>query len=127
MTCSQLRWGLLCVLAIVLAGCSIDRVEWESTGYVVEEARHTLESEHHAVDPVVECIKREAAGAVWECRAHAGRREYECKVHVGIRQKIHSLHCEQKHEEAPSGEEAPAHDEEPAEEEAPAADEDSGH
>ncbi len=102
----HLRWGLLAALAIALAGCSIDRVEWESTGHVVDEARHALEEDHHAVEPVVECIQREVAGAVWECRAQAGGVEYECKVHVGIREKIHSLHCEPTHEEEglPAGE-----------------------
>jgi hypothetical protein len=104
---SVCRFGVLCALATVLAGCSIDRVEWESTGFVVDEARHALEEEHHAVDPAVQCIQREVQGAVWECRGHAGSEEYECTVHVDIHHEIHKLHCEREHEEdAPDEEEA---------------------
>jgi hypothetical protein len=106
--------GLLLFLATALAtGCSIDRVEWESTGFVPEEVERRLVEEHHAEDPVVECIKREVGGAVWECRAHAGEARYECEVKAGPREVIHEVECEQEHEEAPAGEgEAPA----PAEE-----------
>jgi hypothetical protein len=102
----------LVVATALLTGCSIDRVEWESSGFPVEEATHALEEEHHAVDPAVECIQREAQGGVWECRAHAGDEEFECMIHVGPRKKIRSLHCEPEHEEgAPAGE----HGEEPEE------------
>jgi hypothetical protein len=90
---------LSAVAALAVAGCSIDRVEWESTGPVVEEARHALEEEHGAVDPVVECIQREVAGAVWECRAHAGADEYECEAKVDIHHEIYFLECEPTHEE----------------------------
>ena len=92
--------GVLFVLVAALAaGCSIDRIEWESTGFPVEEVRHTLEEEHHVANPVVECIKREVGGALWECRAHAGEAEFECEVKVGVREAIRSLECEEKHEE----------------------------
>ena len=92
------RGGLLLALATVLAGCSIDRIEWESTGFVVEGVTHALEDEYDVAHPLVECIKREAGGSVWECRAHAQGREFECKVHAGPREKIHAIHCHQKHE-----------------------------
>ena len=73
--------GLLVVLASLLAaGCSIDRIEWESTGFVVEGVTRELEEEHHLEHPTVECIKREVGGAWWECRAHEGEAEYKCKV-----------------------------------------------
>src|SRR5439155_6658437 len=64
------RSGLLLALTTLLAGCSIDRVEWESTGFPVEEVTHALKEENHVAHPAVECIKREAGGAAWECRAH---------------------------------------------------------
>ena len=101
---------LFVLTALFVAGCSIDRVEWETAGFPVEEVEHALEEEHHVESPVVRCIQREVAGALWECRAHAGEAEFECKVHVGIREKIHELHCEREHSEgAPAGEEeAPA-------------------
>ena len=96
------RSGLLLALTTLLAGCSIDRIEWESTGFPVEEVTHALEEEQHVAHPVVECIKREAGGAVWECRARARGREFKCKVHVGPREKIRKLHCDEEHEsEAP--------------------------
>ena len=64
------RWGLLTALtALLAAGCSIDRVEWESSGFPVEEVAHALEEEHGVSDPSVECIQREVQGADWECRA----------------------------------------------------------
>ncbi len=98
------RGSLLFVLVAALAaGCSIDRVEWESAGFPVEEVTHALEEEHHVEHPAVECIQREAAGSLWECRAHAGTAEFECEIHVGMREAIRKLHCEQEHEaEAPT-------------------------
>ena len=91
------RSGVLVALATVLAGCSIDRIEWESTGFPIEEVTHVLNEEHHVAHPTVECIKREVGGALWECRAHARGREFECDVHVGVREKIRKLHCHEKH------------------------------
>ena len=101
------------VTVFLTAGCSIDRIEWESTGFPVEEVRHALEEEHHAESPTVECIKREVGGAVWECRAHDAEAEYECEVKVGPREAIRELECEQEHEEeaAGHGPETPAADE----------------
>jgi len=82
----------------------VDTVEWESTGYAVEEVEHYLQEEHGVEHPAVECIQREAQGALWECRAQAGPTEFECEVHFGIREKLRSLHCEPKeHEEALEG------------------------
>jgi hypothetical protein len=101
------RSGLLVALATLLAGCSIDRIEWESTGFPVEEVTHALKEEHHLAHPVVECIKREVGGAVWECRARARDGEFECKVHVGPREKIHAIHCHEKHESEAPDEQAP--------------------
>ena len=96
------RGGLLLALATVLAGCSIDRVEWESTGFVVEAVTLSLEEEYGVARPLVECIKREVGGSVWECRARGHGRTFECKVHAGPREKIHAIHCDEKHEtEAP--------------------------
>jgi hypothetical protein len=57
----------------------------------------------------VECIKREAGGAVWECRAHAGKRKFECTVHVGPREKIRKLHCHEEHESEAPEEEGAGH------------------
>jgi hypothetical protein len=97
------RWrGGLLVLLITApaAGCSIDRIEWEGTGFPVEEVARALEEEHHAVQPLVECIKREVGGSVWECRAQAGAAEFKCEVKVGVREKVRSLVCEPRHEEA---------------------------
>ena len=100
------RGALLIVLtAFFTAGCSIDRIEWESTGFPVEEVRHSLEEEQRAKDPQVECIKRESGGSVWECRAHAGAVEFECKVNVGPREAIRKLECEQKDAEVAPPEE----------------------
>jgi hypothetical protein len=101
------RSGLLVVLVAGLAGCSIDRVEWESSGFPVEEVAGTLEQEHEAEHPEVECIKREVGGALWECRAHAGEQAFECEVHVGPREAIRKLHCAaEEHEEGEEGEPA---------------------
>jgi hypothetical protein len=107
------RCGPLVVLVAALAaGCSIDRVEWESSGFPVEEVAHALEEEHHVAHPAVECIKREVAGAVWECRAHASEREFECEVKVGPREAIRHLDCEAKEEAGePAAEEAPVESE----------------
>jgi hypothetical protein len=99
--------GLLVALALCVAGCSIDRIEWESTGYAVEAAEHTLVEEHHVEEPTVECIQREVGGAVWECRAHAGEAKFECEVKAGPREVIHEVECKQEHEE-----EGEAHEEE---------------
>ena len=96
--------ALLLIAAGTLAGCSIDRIEWESTGFPVEEVTRDLEEKHHLRDPKVECIKREVGGAVWECRAHAGHEEYECEVKVGPREAIRSLECEARPEPEPAGE-----------------------
>ena len=106
----MLRCALLLVLASgLVAGCSIDGIEWESTGFVPEEVERRLVEEHHVEDPSVECIKREVAGSVWECRAQAGTTHFECEVKVGIREVIHEVECEEEHEEG-----AEEHGEEPA-------------
>jgi hypothetical protein len=95
------RRGLLLALSAgLLTGCSIDRVEWESSGFPVEEVGAELEHRHHAEAPRVECIKREVGGAIWECRAQAGEAEYECEVKVGPREAIRSLECERAEAEA---------------------------
>ena len=95
------RRGLLLALSAgLLTGCSIDRVEWESGGFPVEEVGAELEHRHGAEAPRVECIKREVGGAVWECRAQAGEAEYECEVKVGPREAIRSLECERVEAEA---------------------------
>ena len=113
--------GLLLVLATgLVTGCSIDGIEWESTGYVPEEVERRLVEEHHVEDPVVECIKREVGGSVWECRAHAGTTHFECEVKAGPREVIHEVACEEVHEEEAEehgGEpaETTEHEEEPAE------------
>ena len=74
-----LRAGLLLALtALLAAGCSIDRVEWESSGFPVEEVAHVLEEEHGVSEPEVECIQREVQGADWECRAHSAEGDYHC-------------------------------------------------
>jgi hypothetical protein len=89
------------VAGAAAAGCSIDRIEWESSGFPVEEVAQVLREEHHVPHPAVECIKREAGGSLWECRAHAEGAEYKCEVKVGIRERIKSIECERKEEEAP--------------------------
>jgi hypothetical protein len=103
--------AVLLLSAGALTGCSIDRIEWESAGFPVEEVTRDLEEKHDAHEPDVECIKREVGGAVWECRASAGQTEYACEVKVGPREAIRSLECEaeaeREHEgEAGSGEDA---------------------
>ena len=105
-TLRVVRLGLLlAVVGALTAGC-IDVVEWESSGFPVEEVEHALEEEHHVSHPAVECIQREAQGAKWECRTTSGT-EYECEVHVGIRERIKSIHCHGEHaeEEEPEQEE----------------------
>jgi hypothetical protein len=100
------RGGLLLVLSAgLLTGCSVDRVEWESRGFPVEEVGADLEQRHGAKAPRVECIKREVGGAVWECRARSGEARYECEVKVGPRERIRSLECGLSDEE-PAAEEA---------------------
>lgn len=98
----MLRSGglLLALTAVLAAGCSIDRVEWESAGFPVEEVAHAIEEEHHASDPVVECIQREVQGAEWECRAHTDEAEFHCHVTANEpRKKVYEMHCETGHEE----------------------------
>jgi hypothetical protein len=105
------RGGLLVVLtAFLTAGCSIDRIQWESSGFPVEEVRHALEEEHGAESPSVECIKREVGGSLFECRAHTADAEFDCEVKVGIREVIHEIDCDRKDEggHEPAAEEAPA-------------------
>jgi hypothetical protein len=98
---TRVRNGLVLVLAAgSLSGCEIDRVEWESAGFPVEEVARTLEEEHGAGDAAVRCIKREVGGAVWECHAVAAEREFECEVKVGPREAIRKLECEAR-DEAP--------------------------
>jgi hypothetical protein len=95
--------GLVMLAAVFLAACSVDTVEWESTGYAVEAVEHHLDEEHGLDHPAIECIQREAQGAFWECRAHAGEEEFECEAHFGIRERLKSVHCEPKeHEEEPA-------------------------
>jgi hypothetical protein len=116
------RAVLLFVLTMfITAGCSIDRVEWETTGFVVDEVTHILEEEHHVSHPVVECIQREVQGAEWECRAHAGETEYHCHVKASApHEEVQSVHCESEHEaEEEAGSEG--HDED-----APAAEKEQG-
>ena len=102
------RGGLLVLLTAFVAGCSIDRVEWESSGFPVEEVRHTLEEEYGAQDPVVECIQREVQGGEYECRAHDASGEYHCHATTNTpRRRVDELECEAHHEVA-SEEQAPA-------------------
>jgi hypothetical protein len=94
-----LRNGLLVALAAgALSGCEVDRVEWESTGFPVEEVARTLEEEHGAHEPEVECIKREVGGAVWECRARADLDLALELALLGPREAIRSLECEPEEE-----------------------------
>ena len=92
------RAGVLLVIATAVSGCSIDRIEWEQTGYAVEAATRALEEEYGVEHPRVECIKREVGGAVWECRTTAGA-HFTCKVHVGPREAIRKVHCHGEHDE----------------------------
>jgi hypothetical protein len=85
---------LVAVAAGMLAGCSVDRIEWESSGFPVEEVARDLEDRHGATDPRVECIKREVGGSRWECRATAAEAEFECEVKAGIRESIRSIDCD---------------------------------
>ena len=116
----MLRLGALLVVvgALVAGGCGIDRVEWESSGFPVEEVGHSLAEEHGAHDPVVECIQREVQGGEYECRAHDATAEYHCHATTNTpRKRVYELECEAHHEGASEeqGEEEPA-----GEEEAPA-------
>src|SRR4051794_15338611 len=108
--------GLLFVLAAALvAGCSIDGIEWESTGFVPEEVERRLVEEHHVDEPAVECIKREVGGAVWECRAQAGTKHFEGEVKAGPREVIHEVECEEQPEAgAEQGDEPAEHGDERA-------------
>src|SRR5262245_53235099 len=105
------RGGLLVVLttSLLASGCSIDRVEWETSGFPVEDVRRVLEEEHGAESPDVECIQREVQGADYECRGYAeGGAEYHCHVKANTpRKRIHELECEAEHEEGrtPAGSE----------------------
>jgi hypothetical protein len=100
---------LLIVVAAAVSGCSIDRIEWERTGYAVEAATQTLEEEHGLEHPSVECIKREVGGAVWECRTLARHSRFTCKVHAGPREKIHEVHCHAEHEDGEADEDDSGH------------------
>ena len=65
------RGGLLVLLTAFVAGCAIDRVEWESSGFPVEEVAHALEEEYGVSEPTVQCIQREVQGGEYECRAES--------------------------------------------------------
>jgi len=95
------RWGLLATLtALLAAGCSIDRVEWESSGFPVEAVAEVLEEEHGVSEPSVECIQREVQGADWECRAETSDGEYHCHVKANTpRELVYEAHCEAAHAE----------------------------
>lgn len=81
--------------ALLAVGCLPDQTTWRSSGPIVEEVRHALVEEHHAQDPHVECIKREAQGAVYECRAETATAEFECEVERSIvEQETKALECE---------------------------------
>jgi hypothetical protein len=95
------RAAAVLLSAGALSGCAIDRVEWESAGFPVEEVTRDLEEKHHAHDPKVECIKREVGGAVWECRATSAEATYGCEVKVGPREAIRSVECEPEVEAEP--------------------------
>ena len=95
--------GLATLAVAFVAACSVDTVEWETTGYAVEAVEHYLHEEHGTDDAHVECIQREAQGALWECRVQAEHEELECEAHFGIRERVKSVHCEPKeHEEEPA-------------------------
>jgi hypothetical protein len=79
--------------ALLTAGCGID---WERDGPVQDEVRHYLHEEFGVEQPDVECIKREALGAEWECRAETETAEYECEVARSvIHKKTTSLECKE--------------------------------
>jgi len=113
--------GLLTVFtALLAAGCSIDRVEWESSGFPVEEVTHVLEEEYGASEPTVQCIQREVQGAEWECRAETTQGEYHCHAATNTpRKRIYEVHCEASHAEGEEGEKGDSPDEH--EQESPAA------
>jgi hypothetical protein len=94
------RWGLLAALTSLLAaGCSIDRVEWESSGFPVEQVRHALEEEYGMDEPSVECIQREVQGGEWECRAdNPAGEEFHCHATTNTpRRRVYELECEPAH------------------------------
>ena len=93
------RWGLLATFtALLAAGCSIDRVEWESSGFPVEQVAQVLEEEHGVSEPSVECIQREVQGADWECRAETTEGEYHCHAATNQpRELVYEVHCEAAH------------------------------
>ena len=96
--------------ALLAVGCFPDQTTWQSTGPIVEEVRQVLVEEHHAKDPHVECIKREAQGAVYECRAETEDGEFECDVERSLPKqetKAHECHGGREAEHAPAEEEAP--------------------
>src|SRR5262245_44700308 len=110
--------GLLTVFtALLAAGCSIDRVEWESSGFPVEEIAHVLEEEYGVSEPVVQCIQREVQGGEWECRAQSTEGEFHCHTTTNTpRRRIYEVHCDAAHEEGEKGELPAGHEqEEPAE------------
>lgn len=80
------------------AGCSVDRIEWESSGFPVEEVAHVLREEHHVDHPAVRCIKREVGGSLYECRAETADAAFTCEVKVGIRERIRTIACEREDE-----------------------------
>jgi hypothetical protein len=86
------------VVGAVAAGCSIDRIEWETSGFPVEEVAHFLHEEEHVDDPAVRCIKREVGGSLYECRADTAAAAFKCHVKVGIREQIRAIECEREEE-----------------------------
>jgi hypothetical protein len=94
----MLRLGglLFLVAGLLVGGCSIDRVEWESSGFPTEEVRRALEEEHGIDKPSVACIQREVQGAEYACRAYAADgAEFHCHVRTNTpRGRIYELHCE---------------------------------
>ena len=82
--------------AFLTTGCSIDRVEWESTGYVVEAATQKLEADYGVDKPFVECIHYDSGAAFWKCRGHAGPVGFKCKVVTGPREVVHEIECERE-------------------------------
>jgi hypothetical protein len=99
------RCSLILVLggALLTAGCGID---WEREGPVQDEVRHYLAEEFGVKRAEVECIKREAMGAEYECRAETATASYECEVARSvIHKKTTSLEChEHVHEHEPQTE-----------------------
>jgi hypothetical protein len=96
---------LAAVASFGAAGCSIDRVEWESTGYVVEAATANIEEEFGVEKPFVECIHYDSGASFWKCRAHAGAEAFKCKIVTGPREVVHEVECEREEEETSTSEE----------------------